>query len=400
MKVLFYLFQDRLSPRGGPLGVGYYYYQEMKRRNSDLIDFLEDDPASKGVHAAGRSITRHLPEWVNRIHRNIRGARNLKKFLENEPTKTSVPLDQYDIVFFHETKDLYKEKVNLESYKGVVVLQSHSPLPLWQEQTTDLPNIYFKTIPNLKEKFSKIDEYAFRRADYIVFPCEDAEEPYLDSWELYKNIHEEKKDCYRYITTGIVPASPKRDRQSVLEELSIPKDSFIVSFAGRHNTVKGYDLLKEIGKDFLELDSNNHIIIAGRLGPLKEPNYRNWTEIGWTTDPHSYIAASDVFILPNRVTYFDLVLLEVMSMGKIALVSRTGGNKFFEKAGVKGIFLYDTKEEAIDKLNAIKAMAPEEREALGKENKKFYENHLNVAAMYDQFVELIKEIGESGKHGK
>lgn len=400
MKVLFYLIEDRLSPRGGPLGVGYYYYQEMKKRDSNLIDFLKSDVAYETVHSAGRSITKHFPDWLNRVHRNYRGAKNLKKLLENEPAKTSVPLDDYDIVFFHETKDLYKEKENLKSYRGIVILQSHSPLPLWQEQTTDLPDIYFKMIPDLKEKFSKIDEYAFRRADYIVFPCEDAEEPYLDSWDYYKRIHEEKKSSYRYITTGIAPAIAKRDKVEVFSELSIPADSFVVSFAGRHNTVKGYDLLKEIGNEFLAQNQKNYIIVAGRLGPLKEPDYERWIEIGWTTDPHSYIAASDVFILPNRVTYFDLVLLEVLSLGKIALVSRTGGNKFFEKAGVSGVFFYDTKEEAIDKLNEIKAMTTEERVKLGNENKRFYEKYLTVAAMFDQFVELTKEIDESSGHGK
>lgn len=400
MKILFYLIKDRLSPRGGPLGVGYYYEKEQQKRNLSIIDFLESDSTYENIHLAGRLLTQHFPAWLNSIHRNIRGARNLKKFLENEPMKTSVHLDQYDAVFFHETKDLYKEKKNLESYNGAVILQSHSPLPLWQEQTTDLPDIYFKMIPNLKEKLSKIDEYAFRRADYIVFPCEDAEEPYLSSWNLYQKIHEDRKEHYRYITTGIAPVSAKRDRLSIQEELSIPKDSFIVSYAGRHNTVKGYDLLKDIGKVFLSLDNHNYIIVAGRIGPIKEPYYKNWIEIGWTTDPHSYIAASDVFILPNRVTYFDLILIEVMSLGKIALVSRTGGNKFFEKAGTKGIFFYETKEEAIEKLNDIKAMTPEERTKLGNENKAFYEKHLTVASMFNQFEDLVKEIDSSRKNGK
>lgn len=397
MRILFYLIESRLSPRGGPLGVGYYYYQEMKKRDDTTIEFLKSDKIYESVHSAGRKITKYLPQWLNSLHRNFRGALHLKKFLEEEPKKTTVFLNDYDVVFFHETKDLYREKVNLESFKGVVMLQSHSPLPLWQEQTTDLPSIYFRMIPDLKKKFSKIDEYAFRRADYIVFPCKEAEEPYLDSWELYRTIHNDKQGYYRYITTGIMPATAKRRREDIRKELSIPNESFVISFVGRHNTVKGYDLLKEIGKKFLSLREDNYVIVAGKLGPIKEPDFINWIEIGWTTDPHSYINASDVFILPNRVTYFDLVLLEVMSLGKIAIVSRTGGNKFFEQAGVAGILFYDTTDQAIEQIKKIQTMTLEEREKLGAENKKFYQEHLTVSAMYDQFLEVMKGV-ESEKY--
>ena len=396
MKILFYLKKDRLSPRGGPLGVGYYYYQEMQKRNDTRIFFLESD-ADEVLHSKGRAITSHLPKWVNSFHRTLRGVINMKRMLETEPKKTNVPLNDYDIIFFHETTDLYKEKENLKTYKGIVLLQSHSPLPLWQEQTIDLPKIYFKMIPDLKMKFSKIDEYAFKRADYIVFPCQDAEEPYLDSWELYKKIHEEKQDHYRYIVTGIAPVVAIRSRKEILEELSIPDNSFVVSYAGRHNTVKGYDQLKEIGVRFLGSSPDNYVVVAGRLGPIKELSHQQWREIGWTKDPYSYISASDVFILPNRVTYFDLVLIEVLSLGKIALISRTGGNKFFEKAKVKGVFLYDTIEQALSILQMIKEMPEEERIRLGNENRKFFENHLTVASMYDQFSTIVDEIESNEK---
>lgn len=63
-----------------------------------------------------------------------------------------------------------------------------------------------------------------------------------------------------------------------------------------------------------------------------------WKEVGWTNDSQSIIAASDVFVLPNRETYFDIIMLEVLSCGKIVIASRTGGNKYFEKIGAKGVF--------------------------------------------------------------
>ena len=41
MKVLFYLDEKKLSPRGGPYGVGYYYWEEMKRHGDTIIDFMK-----------------------------------------------------------------------------------------------------------------------------------------------------------------------------------------------------------------------------------------------------------------------------------------------------------------------------------------------------------------------
>ena len=44
--------------------------------------------------------------------------------------------------------------------------------------------------------------------------------------------------------------SPAYDYElkEVLEKYNIPQDAFVISYVGRHNSVKGYDKLKEIGK--------------------------------------------------------------------------------------------------------------------------------------------------------
>ena len=54
------------------------------------------------------------------------------------------------------------------------------------------------------------------------------------------------------------------------------------------------------------------------------------------------VSSSDIFILPNKETYFDLVTLEVMREGTSYSYVQTGGNKFFERYGEEyGIFLYN-----------------------------------------------------------
>ncbi len=47
-----------------------------------------------------------------------------------------------------------------------------------------------------------------------------------------------------------------------------------------------------------------------------------------------------------KETYFDLVMLEVLSLGKIIIASYTGGNKYFKSSFAKGVFTYSKLEEA------------------------------------------------------
>ena len=392
MKVLVYLKENELSPFGEPRGVGWYYNEEMKRRGEHTLSFLPS--AGNGGEKDGRmkKLVKRLPKSLYNLQHNLRDIRKIRKLLDGKLDGCSVDFNEYDVIHFHESQDMFLEKKKLNNYKGIVVYQSHTPLPTGIERCTDLPKIYFSLIPDLEKKLLEVDEYAFRRADYIIFPCEDAEESYLTSWPMFKTIRDNKKGRFRYVLTGIKGATPKRGKEEVRKELGIPLSDFVVVYAGRHNYVKGYDLLKTIGCRFIGKDEHCWMVVAGRPGLIEAPEEKRWLEIGWTTDAHSYIAASDVFLLPNRVTYFDLIMLEILSLGKIVITSRTGGNRFFEKNSVPGVFLYDTEDEALALLEKVRALPEEERTRLGEENRKFFLSNLTAASMYDSYMKVLCDI--------
>ena len=397
MKVLVYLEEERLVPKGGPYAVGYYYYDEMKRRGEDILTFTHVDQHVENVHKWGRSITSHLPEWLNNIHRTIRGIKHRKKLLDGELYAPVRDFSEFDIIHFHQSDHFFLERENLKNYKGVVLFQSHSPLPWGQEQCKDISKWYERSIPHMKEKYEAIDRWCFERANYIIFPCPEAEEPYIDNWPYFSLFRRDNISKFRYILTGIMPAKAKRSRYEVLNQYGIPDSDFVISYVGRHNTVKGYDILKEIAGRYFDIDSRSWVIAAGLESPFKRLNHPRWKEIGFTNDPHSLISASDVFILPNRVTYFDIVMLEILSQGKIVIASRTGGNKFFEKMGVKGVFLYDSIDDAINLLCKVKSLPKEERLKLEQGNTLFFNENLSCSAMYDSYLKLLKEIKNTTK---
>ena len=196
----------------------------------------------------------------------------------------------------------------------------------------------------------------------------------------------------RIIIIGKIIQIAKVSKSEIRKKYNITNDEFVIVYVGRHNEVKGYGKLKELGKNILEKNRDIKFLIAGREGPLTRLENPSWIEIGFTKDPYSLISAGDVFVLPNNETYFDLVMIEVLSLGKIVIASRTGGNKYYEKAGAKGVFLYDTLAEAEELVDKVKAMSKEERKKLEKENRCFYEKHLTSTVFYENYKKMVNEV--------
>lgn len=243
MKVLIFLREDRLTPRGGPLAVGYYLKQERDKEEDFYIEFLPRDEKYESLHESGRAVTSRLPKWMNETHRSIRrGIRNTKLLCSYEK-KGKFDFSEYDIVHFHETSDLYAHLGDLEDYKGMVVLTSHCPIPYHQEHYVDLPKferfIFRKTYNNVDQ----LDKKAFMRADYIIFPCAEAKEPYFENWDYFETIEKQKKNQFKYVLTGIPAAKASVDRKTIRSNNGISDTDFVISYVGRHNVVKGYKRL-------------------------------------------------------------------------------------------------------------------------------------------------------------
>ena len=237
-----------------------------------------------------------------------------------------------------------------------------------------------------------MDNYAFSRADILIFPCEEAEEPYENNWVGYASFKQKNRAKYRYLLTGINPCRAKETKECIRKRYGIPASAFVVCYVGRHNEIKGYDNLKLIGKTLLEKHDNLYILVAGKEEPLTRLEHERWIEVGWTDDPHSIINAADVFLLPNKETYFDLVMLEVLSLGKIIIASRTGGNKYFERMDTPGIRLFESNEKAVTLTEEIMLTSMEERNVLEESNKILFEQHFTAATFADNYIRLINSL--------
>lgn len=389
MKVLLFRKAEALKPVGGPEGY-LYNIKVMKDSLKDSeICFLSNNKFGSSLNYLILRTLYLLKRKLSKERTKNEAVWGIENVIWKSKISGQVDLKPFDVVHFHETCEMFAQKKNLEKYNGIVILTSHSPKVLFKERIED--NLDEKTYLENKELFDgaeAFDEYAFKRADYIIFPCPGAEEPYFHSWPKYAELRNSSK--IRYVPTGILPVTCGKSRTEIRKELNIPEEATVLSFVGRHNEVKGYDLLQRM---FEKLD-DVYVICCGKIGSIQPPKSDRWIEVGWTTDPYSYVGASDIYMLPNRETYFDIAMLQTLSIGKCSVISNTGGNKEFVKT--PGVKLYDTIDEGVTCIKEFSAMKQEERSALEALQRVEFEEKYAIEVFYrkykDTLLELINEI--------
>lgn len=229
----------------------------------------------------------------------------------------------------------------------------------------------------------EIDVGAISCADRMIFPCAEALDPYRETFPAIESFLDPKK--ISYVLTGI--GEPARESLSP-EIFKGKEDRLKMLYIGRHNEVKGYDFLSKAVPPLLDCYQAT-MIVAGSQGPLFAPKHPHWVELGWISNAQDVIAQSDVFLLPNARTYFDLVALEVMAHGVPVLASKTGGNKKLAALSA-GVILFDRNEEAFAAaIKEFMALPRDKRLALGKMNRAAYDKFFTVETFARNYVAQV-----------
>ena len=385
-KVLIFYPEESVGPVGGPAGYLYNLRMGLQSCKNDEFEITFFNKAPRPLRETVKQKDK-VPKRLRELRRAVKDIRYDKERYPYYPE-----FSDYDMIHFHSTDRMFLCRDSLKDYRGKVILTSHSPCVMYKEKLTWLNPFDYKLFKKKIDRIENVDLYAFERADTVIFPCPEAEEPYYNTWDKYASIRDEKK--LKYMTTGIVGCTAKVARSEIRKKYNIPEDAFLISYAGRHNEIKGYADLKQLGEKLLKEHQDVYFLIAGKEEPLTGLEHERWIEVGWTKDPHSLIAASDVFVLPNRETYFDLILLEVISLGVPMVLSDTGGNKHFKRYGSGGFMFYRTLEEAAQKLAQLRAMPLSERAALGAQVKDIFEKDYNIGVFAENYIKTLKETAD------
>lgn len=390
-----------LGPVGGPSGYLYNLKSYIQENNIKNIDFLNNEEFIKKIEVkkekSFEAIRKIIREFKKQLFKTKKLEKRINKFYRLYEGDYSF-VNNYDIIHFHDVRSFYRAKNILKDFKGITLLSSHCPKTPAQEEIEDNIKMDYKTFPKkLRERLEKIDQDSFKIADYLVFPCKEAQEPYEEDINL-KEILEKKyrNNKILYVPTGIPIKHIKKDKEFFSNKEIDVKDKFIVSYIGRHNKVKGYDFLKELGIKVLEKYNDVAFVIGGEISEDIPPiDSKNWIEFGWTKEGYNIIKNSDMFVLPNEKTYFDLILLEVLSMGTPVLLSETGGNKYFKKYDENGLFYFEkyNLNQALEKFDmAYKLWKNKKLSLEGEKNYKIFEKDFTVNTFGENYAKLYNKI--------
>lgn len=375
------IFKGILEPKGGPSGYLYNLQESIELNNINDINIISMNESEQQKESFLNKIKSFLKNKIKLPHL-LQEKRKLG-FYNKLLNDNLVQIKNSQILHFHTTQDLYYFSKIYDLAKHKVLLMSHSP---------EVPNIevfniftsqgYSQSEAALKQSLQKeADVFAFQNADYLIFPCEGATNPYENFFAENKI----DKSKLRYVITASKPLIPKISTDEFKSKYSIPENRKIISYIGRKNKIKGFDIFCAIAER-LKNDYRFYFISAG-TGDIAAPIQENFLDIGWTDDPASLVNVTDIQIVPNRDTYFDLGIIQALSLNTKVLTTNTGGNSWFVD---KNIDMFFADANNLDSF--IKLLDDETNYEINKKNINFYNNVLHNNYFAKNYSDLYKEI--------
>lgn len=303
-------------------------------------------------------------------------------------------MKQADVVVFHDPRLAYAYyTIPKRKASQKVIVMSHSPTDLatelvqnWQEQYGST-----KLWPYIRTILATLEMKIYLNSNGILAPCKSA----LDAY--FRDIRG-REAFFRLpvyeLASGVPRLSRRKSTSEVRAGWGIPLERKVVGFFGRHHAHKGYDLFCEAARLAHEKGYGELVFIAAGKGYLSSPHHLpNFRHLGYLTEQlPDAIAAVDLVVVPNRVTYFDLLLLEAMSLGKPILTSQVGGSLCINSPGV--FYLKELTPSGL--LSAILEVLsnPSLNEA-GRANQDVYAKHYDLRSFGERHLKLAELLIEN-----
>lgn len=234
-------------------------------------------------------------------------------------------LRQFDYVHIHNMHFIlrYASQLRLNGLK--IIYTTHTPEFLFDEIISSNKLKAIEKALIIRNHYIKRELYAYKAADYILFPVPGVEECYTCSSLKAKKFFEKANNIF-YTPTAILDDNIVSTHNEALIN-NVPKGAITIGYIGRHTVVKGYEYLKKIAAEILSVRDDVYFIIGGNQGGSCPLNHPHWIELGWV-NTREVLKDLNLFILANQQTYFDLIALEVMRSSTPIVTTLTGGNKY------------------------------------------------------------------------
>lgn len=399
MKILFFAQKSHLANIGGPQGYLYNICQYLEKNPSDEIFFLPEENFKRSILDIVIFGFFHLLHLIIPKQGTLRMYLTMITFgLKRHLTKKEKNFyNSFDYIHVHNPNYVLSYFYPGSGVSSKIIVTSHSPEPLADELCERFAPGYIKKHPKIRQYFLQKEVKAYDIANKIMFPVKEAREPY----ELLSTIHKEtfKRNEHKffYVPTALCQTDMISQNDHILERYAIDAKELKLCYVGRHTTVKGYDFLKESAAAVWQALPNAHYIIGGTESPLTGVQDKRWHEMGWVNTP-SLLNEVDAFILPNRNTYFDLILLEILRQGTPVILSRTGGNKWFENKGLRGLLFFNAGDTAqlVQQINRIDNFKKTgQLNDIKKEIREFFQREFSMEKYIERYLTTLNNFGTS-----
>jgi glycosyltransferase involved in cell wall biosynthesis len=191
-------------------------------------------------------------------------------------------------------------------------------------------------------------------------------------------------------------------RRRIRARLGLAEDVFLIGSLGRLSEEKGFDRLLPVIANIAADPGLAHVMLAiagvgheaerlksdaERLGIADRVIFTGWLD---DEDRVPFLSALDCFVVPSRVEGQGLALIQAMACERPSVATDCGGvADVLTKPDIGWLTPTDDFDAFGRALQAVVALAPDARAAVGRRARTHVEEHFEVTRQADQIVDAL-----------
>lgn len=278
----------------------------------------------------------------------------------------------YAWIWFHDVTSLFACMDLLDARQNVI-LQPHCP---------ELPSDEVVKFGGRIEDVGwvkQVERTAFARANICVLPNKYVVPIYASLLRPETRIEYLLSGCRQMKAKGLLPLDPKY---------------VYYLYLGRRMAIKGFDVVLEAFQKAHAQDSSLRLVVVGKGDQVNAPGV---IDVGFSEEPAMWLESCDYLISANRQSYFDLSVMESLSVGIPLIVSCTGGHFFFKDCNSEGVYsLPDAEVETLAQALLINRKKGHDNKFASAANQKLFREQFesrNYRIRLDRLLAGILEMG-------
>ena len=297
---------------GGPSG---FLAHNLAGRSSAFYRLSEPRPPTQGQFPASSDADRRSQRERLRLRMERDGLANNNWLERFEPARQLFYAESaadYRWIWFHDMPTLYG-CLDLLGADQKVILQPHCPQRLGEEALE-----YGQGQAQAQWK-TEVERRAFARADVLVLPNEHVLPIFTPIIPPQTRVQYLLSGCRQLTASGASSLDPRNTYYLYL---------------GRRMAIKGFDIVLDAFGRAHHDDESLRLILVGRGRTVSAPGV---IDVGFSQTPAIWLSSCDYLVSANRQSYFDLSVMEALSLGTPLIIACTGGHRYFMDADSKGI---------------------------------------------------------------